>query len=180
MYLPGCGRAHDCVETGAQESQYSHSEIGLVLVYHTEWLRQRDGLSIWRCKCKGISIVNQLLIFLQFFFSTWIALRIRPARIVATRCPLALISGNGSVSHSAFNWRARPWARASDGLRCRMLASCPFRIASLTAPPVLINWRMISCCLWSQRLARRRPPRNPCASITSWTSSPQSPTMWAS
>ncbi|KAI8040874.1 hypothetical protein M5D96_006817 [Drosophila gunungcola] len=52
---------------------------------------------------------------LFIYCSIWTASRIPPIRIVGTRYPLALTSGNASVSRNAYNWRAHLWALESGG-----------------------------------------------------------------
>jgi len=143
----------------------------------TEWLCQRDGLSVWRRKCityKIAYILKLTLDYFHYYCSIWTALRIRRIQIVGTRYPLALTSGNASVSRSASHWRAHPWALESDAPPSRMPVTC-----LSTVPPVRINWSRKSCCMPSRKRVMPHQPRNRCDLTTSWTSIPQSPTMWA-
>lgn len=86
---------------------------------------------------------------MQFFFhlfvylhSTLTVLLIHQIVIVVILCPLVLINVSVSVSHNVYNWRVRHWDLVNDVLQYQMLAFSQYRIVSLTAPLVRINWRV--------------------------------------
>lgn len=121
--------------------------------------------------------------FRHFRYSIWTVLRIRPTPIVVIHCLLVLISGNGNVSHNAYNSKAHQLVRVNDVRPSLTPVFCRYRVVSLIAPPARISWRLVSCTtkciLKRQQFVNRRRQRNRCVSITLWTSSAPSPTMWA-
>lgn len=152
------GRWRSCytIETGTEKFRNGNRQIGLVLVYHSEWLCRRKGTSIRECKLLKLSHSIQTVYNSPQFYSTWRKYATYRRRIVVIHCPIGNV--NCFTSRRATQRRVDCW---KGDRRCRMWVCC--REVCWTTQPVR-TWKMTSKRWMCQPNRKRRR----CATIILW------------